>query len=316
MLSSVLIPSFKRPDKLTLCLKSLGEQSVLPSEVIVIWQADDEQTAIAAEAARSILDCDLKILHSPEAGVVCAENLGLSSSSGEIILLCDDDVILPNTWIAKHLAFYEDSEVGAVGGSANNHRPDGSLFPKREVEPIGKLTWFGKCYGNMYDQVDEWVNLPPREVNHLVGYNFSLRRSAFKNFEPSLKPYWQLFELDACLQVKAKGYRVMFDFSNVVNHFPTNTAYVGGRNGDLQVKIFNGSYNNALILAKHSSSNVLLIRLLYIMLIGSDSAPGFLASLRAVLNYRNPRQELEVLRKAIASKLEGWRDGLGLREIS
>jgi GT2 family glycosyltransferase len=246
---------------------------------------------------------------------VCAENLGLTSSLGEIILLCDDDVILPTTWIVLHIAFYEDPTIGAVGGSANNHRPDGSLFPKRKVKPIGKLAWFGKCYGNMYDQIDEWVNLPPLEVNHLVGYNFSLRRSAIKYFELSLKPYWHLFELDACLQVRAKGYRVMFDFSNVVDHYPTNTAYVGGRNGNLEVKIFNGSYNNALILAKHSSTNILLIRFLYMFLIGSDKALGLLASIRAVFNYHKPLQELGVLQKAIASKLEGWRDGLALREI-
>ena len=35
----------------------------------------------------------------------------------------------------------------------------------------------------------------------------------------------------------------MFDYGNVVDHFPTNTAFIGGRDGDLQVKIYNPAYN-------------------------------------------------------------------------
>ena len=69
----------------------------------------------------------------------------------------------------------------------------------------------------------------PEAVDHLVGYNMSLRRAAFDRFEEALRPYWQMFELDACLQVRRRGFRVMFDFGNVVEHHPTNTAYVGGR---------------------------------------------------------------------------------------
>ena len=80
-----------------------------------------------------------------------------------------------------------------MGGSANNHNPDGSLFPKRKIKPIGKLTWYGRVYGNMYDQTEEWATFSPIQVTHLVGYNLSLRRSAFTCFENKLKPYWQMF---------------------------------------------------------------------------------------------------------------------------
>ena len=42
--SSVLIASFKRPQKLAQCLYGLEKQSKKPDEVIVIWQADDADT--------------------------------------------------------------------------------------------------------------------------------------------------------------------------------------------------------------------------------------------------------------------------------
>ncbi|MBD1822044.1 glycosyltransferase family 2 protein [Cyanobacteria bacterium FACHB-DQ100] len=313
--SSVLIPSFRRPEHLRRCLLSLATQTQLPDEVIVVWQADDTPTRNVAQSLVSSLPYVLRVLHCAEAGVVSAENLALEAASSDIILLCDDDVIAPETWVARHLSFYTDATVGAVGGSANNHYPDCSSFPKRSVEPIGRLTWYGKSYGNMYDQIEAWTVREAIDCDHLVGYNMSLRRTALDRFEPALKPYWQQFELDACLQVKARGYRVLFDFANVVAHYPTNKAYCGGRDGDLQVKVFNACYNQSFILAKHSPAYLQFWRLIYLFLIGSVNAPGLIASLRAIQLYRNPHQELRILQSAWKQRIAGWKAGLQAREL-
>lgn len=310
---SVLIPSWRRTDKLTRCLQSLANQTILANEVIVIWQAEDIQTRECVEKLEPTLPYHIKLLHSLETGVVVAENTGLGAATGEIILLCDDDVVTPANWIARHLDFYANPMIGAVGGSANNHHPDGSVFPKRNIQPTGKLTWYGKSYGNMYDQAEEWVSYSPINVDHLVGYNLSIRRSAFDYFETSLKRYWQMFELDACLQVKKRGYQIVFDFQNIVDHYPTNTAYVAGRDGDLEVKIFNAGYNHALVLAKHSPIHLYIPRIIYLLFIGSVGSPGVLASLLAIKRYGNLQRELEILCKSWQYKIAGWHRGLELR---
>ncbi|MEA5575536.1 glycosyltransferase family 2 protein [Anabaena sp. UHCC 0451] len=311
--SSVIIPSFQRPDKLTRCLQSLAHQTVLPNEVIVVWQAEDMITRDAVAQLQSTLPYALKLLHCPEAGVVTAENTALAAATGEIILLCDDDVVTPTGWVARHLSFYADPSIGAVGGSANNHHLDGTVFLKRNIQPIGQLTWYGKTYGNMYDQTEEWIDLSPIKVDHLVGYNLSIRRAAFNCFESSFKPYWQMFELDVCLQVKQRGYQILFDFQNVVDHYPTNTAYVGGRDGDLEIKIFNAGYNHALVLAKHSPISLYIPRLIYLLLVGSLGSPGFLASLLAIKRYGNLQRELQILVKSLRYKIAGWQKGLELK---
>ena len=46
---------------------------------------------------------------------------------------------------------------------------------------------------------------PELILDALVGYNMSLRRTAFDRFEATLRPYWNLFEVDACFQVKEIG---------------------------------------------------------------------------------------------------------------
>jgi glycosyltransferase involved in cell wall biosynthesis len=311
--TSVIIPSFNRPEHLSICLNSLAQQTLLPDEIIVIWQADDFITRDTVKDTIDQLPYSVKLIHSPNKGIVPAENIGLDAAIGDIILLCDDDVITPPNWISRHLSFYVDSTIGAVGGSANNHRPDLALFPKRKMEPIGKLSWYGKIHGNMHDQIDEWKERQPIEVDHLVGYNLSFRRTAIDKFDTSLKSYWQLFEMEACLQVKHNGYRVIFDFINVVDHYPTNTAYAGGRSGDLQVKLFNPSYNNAFILAKYSPKYLSWIRLIYLFVIGTVGSLGLLSTLRAIKIYGNPLQELRLLLICWKEKQQGWKDGINAR---
>ena len=89
----VLIPSYRRPGFLEKCLASLAAQTTPPEEVIVVWQADDTPTRDVAERLLGSLPFPLRVVHSPEAGVVPAENVALAVATGEIILLIDDDAI-------------------------------------------------------------------------------------------------------------------------------------------------------------------------------------------------------------------------------
>jgi len=295
------------------CLQSLARQTAQPGEVCVVWQADDTATRDAAEQARATLPYPLRILHNPQTGIVPSENLALDAALGQIILLIDDDAVAPPEWLARHLHHYTDETVGAVGGPADNHYLDGLPFPQRRAEPVGKLSWYGKALGNMHDQDSSWRERQPRDVDHLVGYNLSLRRKAFQRFEDGLKPYWQMFEIDACLQVKARGFRVLFDFANVVAHYPTNTIYADGREGDLSIKVYNAAYNHGFVLAKHSPWFLRPLRFLYLWGLGSISKPGLLAFPFAVKCYGSPLRELNILRQTWRSHLAGWKAGARAR---
>lgn len=311
--SSVLIPSYHRPAALARCLESLAAQSRPPSEVLVVWQGDDRETQHAAEEHGRSASLPLRVVHSHDVGVVPAENAALQAAGGEVLLFIDDDAVAPPDWVERHLAHYADATVGAVGGPAINHHPDGTPLPKRSAEPVGILTWYGKVWGNTYDHVTEWAKLPPRSVHHLVGNNMSLRRSAIREFETGLKPYWQLFELDACLQVRAAGLRVVFDFAVAVDHHPTNTAYVAGREGDLTVKMFNAAYNHAYVLAKWTPPGLRLLRLAFLTGVGSVGQPGLMAFPVSVLRYGYPVRELRLLRRTLRHTLAGWTAGTKAR---
>ncbi|HJZ94720.1 MAG TPA: glycosyltransferase, partial [Gemmataceae bacterium] len=171
--TSVLIASC-RPAALARCLDSLAAQAMPADEVIVAWQGGDTATRNAAlAAARSGLP--VRTVHSPDIGVVPAENAALDAAVGEIVLLIDDDAVAPPDWLARHLDHYRNPRVGAVGGPFTNVGSDGIPFSTRTAEPVGTITWYGKPYGNMSDQPLSWRLRPPTPVHHLAGGNMSLR---------------------------------------------------------------------------------------------------------------------------------------------
>ncbi len=311
--ASVVIPSIGRPAALVNCLRSLANQTVVPCRIIVVWQADDIATRDAVLAMGGEAPAGLELVHSPEANMVGALNAGMRAADTDIILRTDDDAIAPPDWIERHLAFYRDPTIGAVGGPYDNFHPDGAPFMKRAPTRVGELTWYGKAFGNMYDHEPAMRWWAPQDVDQLPGGNMSLRRGACGEYDPHLRRYWQDNELDLCLQVKSRGYRVVFDFANVVMHHPTSNVSEPGRGGDLNVKIYNGAYNRSFVLSKHSPPHLRGVRLLYILMVGSVAAPGLAALPIAVKRYGRPARELRILLATWKHNLAGWGDGARVR---
>src|SRR3954466_7585520 len=83
--ATVLLPSWRRPKHLARCLQSLAAQTISPLDVVIVWQSDDKATRDLAISLRHLLPCGIRIVHSPEPGVVPAENTALSVASGDIV---------------------------------------------------------------------------------------------------------------------------------------------------------------------------------------------------------------------------------------
>jgi hypothetical protein len=248
-------------------------------------------------------------------GIVPAENRGLDQARSDLILLIDDDAAAPPGWIEGHLRhYYRDPGVGAVGGPIINFGANGKHAPHRSVEPIGRLRWYGKFIGNSYDHIPAWKDRAPIIVDHLAGSNFSLRRIAFSRFEDGLRPYWQNFEADASLQVKSNGFRIIFDFANHVQHWPSPTVFVPGRQGDLTLKVLNAGFNEAFVLSKHSPVHLRWLRFLYLVLIGAPAVPGLFSVPVAIKRYGQPRVELRLAGATIKARWEGWCAGAKRRK--
>jgi GT2 family glycosyltransferase len=317
--TSVLVVSWERPELLERLIRSLWQQIRLPTEIVVCWQSDDLPTYLNLDQLRSCpsIPCPLVIVHLAENGIVPAENLALESSAGDLILMIDDDAIAPPDWIDRIVSFHDSHPLcGAFGGPADCWTAIGERLPINPRKPVAGLSWLGRITTNLHDQPVEWRLQPPHRVDHLVGYNLSLKRSAFDRFEDRLKPYWQLFELDACLTASSRGFEIWFDPDLVVEHrvgYSTG-VYAPGREGDWSIRFENSSYNQALVLSKHTKGFwKRQLRWLYLIFVGTSSTPGPLLIPLTIYMHGRVLREIRLSFTCSVSKGRGWRLGRTLK---
>ncbi len=110
---SVVVPTHNRKDLLRRCLEAVTHQDYPDYEVTVV---DDGSTDGTGEMVQREFPQVRYIRQEPNQGPAAARNRGIKAASGEIIAFTDDDCIPPTNWLASHLPYYDDPQVGCVGG--------------------------------------------------------------------------------------------------------------------------------------------------------------------------------------------------------
>lgn len=115
---SVVIPTYRRPDRLDRCLAALAGQRLDPSEyeILVADDADDEATRRQVEGWAEKMPAALRYLavigpHGPAA----ARNVGWRDAVGEVIAFTDDDCRPNPGWLAAGLAAIDAGADAASG---------------------------------------------------------------------------------------------------------------------------------------------------------------------------------------------------------
>ncbi|HEY4206392.1 MAG TPA: glycosyltransferase family A protein [Puia sp.] len=133
---SVIIPTYKRKDKLKRALVSALEQSMPAREIIVVDDNRDEAESAAVKECVASFN-DPRLLWMPnfrKPGGCGARNAGIVTAKGEFIaFLDDDDVLLPGALQAHFSAF--DASVGMVYG---NCQVVDDLYKVTETTAFGK----------------------------------------------------------------------------------------------------------------------------------------------------------------------------------
>jgi glycosyltransferase involved in cell wall biosynthesis len=115
MRSSVVIPTYNRPEKLDRTLASVRDQTTDDYEVVVV---DDGSTAAGHGTVldRHAEDPRVTVHRQENAGPAAARNRGWRHARGQFVLFTDDDCVVPPDWVESLADAFEDG-VAAVGGS-------------------------------------------------------------------------------------------------------------------------------------------------------------------------------------------------------
>ena len=112
---SLLITTYNRPDALDLVLKTVANQSQVPSEVVVCDDGSSLETGMLVRQWKE----QLPIRHAwqPDCAFRAARsrNLGVSKSGAEYIVVIDGDCLLPPKFIENHVKLAKPGYLVAGG---------------------------------------------------------------------------------------------------------------------------------------------------------------------------------------------------------
>ncbi len=111
---SILIPTCDRPDDLRDCLRAvLAQRTERPVEVVVV----DNRPGSGRTAPVVAEFPGVRLVTETRQGSSYTRNRGLLACRGSIVVLCDDDVVVPPDWLEALLVPFDDPAVGVVTGN-------------------------------------------------------------------------------------------------------------------------------------------------------------------------------------------------------
>ena len=111
---SIVIPVLNEEKRLVACLDSIGYQTELPDEVLVVDNGSTDRSVSVAKSFGFVT-----VLNEPRSGVVYARNRGFDAAKSNIIARIDADTHLPVNWVEYVKNFYADDKNhnhGLTGG--------------------------------------------------------------------------------------------------------------------------------------------------------------------------------------------------------
>ena len=128
---SVILPTYKEPEVLDLCLKSIIEGQSHYNQIIVIVDGFFDLNKEVLKKYAS----DIEILNLEEnIGLTRVTNLGVYNAKYDKILIVNDDNVFPKNWDIRLLESYQENSVIAP----NQIEPIPSIFKQFHIKDLGR----------------------------------------------------------------------------------------------------------------------------------------------------------------------------------
>lgn len=266
----MVVPTVNRPGVLQRCLEALAHQEGVDVGVVVVLRPSDDATRAVVEQFRSRLTLEIRFVEV--AGLAHALQQGIEHASAEIVAFTDDDAEPWPDWARQIVeAFRADDDLGAIGGRDIIAHENVVNVSRR----VGQITLTGGMVGNHHKS-----GALRQEVWQLKGVNMAMRRHLVAGF-----PLGELVrgsgaqygnELYLCLLVRSRGFRLVYDPSIRVNHFPAPRLIGDERRTRDLTRLRADAINRASALAFLAPIVVWLKVSLRASIIGTRSHPGLL----------------------------------------
>jgi glycosyltransferase involved in cell wall biosynthesis len=215
---SLIIPSYDRQAILCHTLKMAVSQDYSDYEVIVV-----DQTEEVSEELRGLLKelgARVQYIRLSTPNLAKARNVGISQSTGDVIVFIDDDVIIDKDYLSRHALHYSgNSKIGGVVGLT---------WPVTAPDERAALAWqAGVC--RLQEKLEPGMVTSAQEIN---GTNTSFQRRALLSaglFDESLEGTSRGEDTDISMRVRRCGYQLLVDTTILLVHLEIPSGGCGNR---------------------------------------------------------------------------------------
>ena len=299
---AVVIPTWRRPEALVVCLRALSRQTFLPARVLVVHKADDRPTIdLLSESHVVWAPLPVQAVEvSPDGNFLTQLNAGIAATSESLVAITDDDAEPWPDWLERLSEHFADPKVGGVGGR------DWQAHERGDRLVVGRISWFGRVTGNHHLGAG-----PPRDVDLLKGVNWAFRGDLLRTIgvDPRLRGTGTVMntEMSVCFAIRRRGWRLVYDPAAAVDHHvaPRADDDVNSR-GRLAAGSFTDTvHNETLAMLDHLSPLGRAAFAVWAAVAGTSAAPGVGQVVR--LAWRRSPQLWVRWRATMAGRWAAWR---------
>ncbi len=221
-LVSVVLVLYNSYEYVGQCLRSLGEVTYRPVELVIVDNGSEDDSVLCARRIANGFDfpCVLSTL-GKNRGFARASNLGAVLSKGQILFFLNPDTEIYPDAIDALVGAFADERVGVAG--CRIYYPDGKTLQHAGgyIRDNGLTMHFG------FNEADCRQYAKLKDVPYVTGAAIAVRKDVFTQagmFDPGYYPaYFE--ETDFCLKVRRLKYRVVYvPEARVVHHESTTTG--------------------------------------------------------------------------------------------
>ena len=143
---SVVVSTFNRLELLQELLDALGKQTLPAERFEVIVVDDGSKVPVAPVLAKRSDPYRLRVITQKNAGAAAARDAGIRQATNDIVIITDDDMLVPPDFLQKHLEKHEAGHTLVLGHIAYDQSlEDKPLFERFHAE---QLAHFVARYSN------------------------------------------------------------------------------------------------------------------------------------------------------------------------
>lgn len=165
---SVVISTYNRLPLLQELLDALGKQTLDPKQFEVLVVDDGSRVPAAPALAQRKDPFQLTVITQANAGAAAARHAGVERATGDVVVITDDDMLVPPDFLAEHLAAHDAGYTLVLG----------HMIPD---EVIADQPLFDRFHIHSINQFIEHFRDRPTEVSgvNLCTGNVSFRRAEY-----------------------------------------------------------------------------------------------------------------------------------------